>query len=549
MRRECARSRGRIALAWLLVIIPAFANAATALQTSIEPSSIEVGETATLQIEMPGGDLKPVSYPSVPGLKIENAGVQRTFRFENGRSWSGSVLLFSVTALRKGRFHIPPFVFRRGDDTLKSASVELNVTDGPEGSSPAGPHDIRSSVECSTTSLYVGQPMVLRYYVQVSGTNVRVHQFHEPPATKGFVVKMIDDPVHNAPPSQVGGYEKAHVVSLALIPTIPGTYRVGGGSAIITVVVPNRRRGDDFFPNFPGFNFPVFEETQTRELPFEQKTITVRPLPGGAPEGFKGDVGSFVMKASFDEGGIEVFGEKKVTVTVEGSGNLVAMSQPVPAPEVPGVKVIAEEGTSELTIEGDSIKGARQFVFTLIPEKPGKVETAFQFVAFNPQKGLYETIRTQMISFAAKGGKRRERESFDEEPSSSSEFNPLYILLIAVLLAGAVAFVVIWERRRLAIVTGSAQDNKPEEGPTQDDPDYLNEVRRCAAKNDAEGFLRYAERAIDRALRSNSAITDENRREIARLREELYGYKFGRVRISKEDIKRIEDAILRLARR
>lgn len=338
-------------------------------------------------------------------------------------------------------------------------------------------------------------------------------------------------------------------MSLALIPTLEGAHRVGGGSAIITVVVPRKHRRDDFFPDFPGFNFPVFDETQTRELPFEQKTITVRPLPGAAPEGFKGDVGSFVMKASFNEGGIEVFGEKKVTVTVEGSGNLVAMSKPVPAPELPGVKVIAEEGRSELAIEGDSVKGSRQFVFTLIPEKPGKVETAFQLVVFNPQKGQYETIRTPMISFAAKGGKRRDREAFDEEPAASSDFNPIYILLIAALLAGAAAFVVIWERRRLAVVTGAAPDEQGENGPKQDDRDYLNEVRRCAARNDTEGFLRYTERALDRVLRSSSGITDDDRKEIARLREEVYGYKFGRLRISKEDMKRLEDAISRLARR
>lgn len=83
---------------------------------------------------------------------------------------------------------------------MKSAAVALTVTDTPEVSPSAGPRDIRSSVECSSTSLYVGQPVVLRYYVHVSGTNVRVHQFHEPPAAKGFVIKMIDDPVHNAPP-------------------------------------------------------------------------------------------------------------------------------------------------------------------------------------------------------------------------------------------------------------------------------------------------------------------------------------------------------------
>jgi len=72
-----------------------FAAAAPALpaqlETVLEEPAIEVGDSTTLRVKISGDpeDVKPVKYPSVPGLRIEYSGMQQSYQYINGKSWSG----------------------------------------------------------------------------------------------------------------------------------------------------------------------------------------------------------------------------------------------------------------------------------------------------------------------------------------------------------------------------------------------------------------------------------------------------------------------------
>lgn len=551
MKRGSLRNTGRLLVCAALALSLAPALGAGQLETEIDEAVIEVGESTSLKVKMSGdpGDVKPLKYPSVPGLRIEYSGMERSYEYINGRSWSGVKLIFTVTALRKGGYRIPSFVFRRGGQQMASREVALTVTGagaGGGGEEGAAAGDIKSSVELSSGTAYVGQPIIMRYYLLSSGLRATVHRFNEHPETRGFAIKMMEDPAHGRGSGRAGAYEKAHIVTFALIPAGAGAYRVGGGTATVSVEAPVRRRGDDFF----GFNFPGMARPQ--ELPFDTKPVAIMALPAqGKPEKFQGDIGSFTMKAEYGTDQVKVYEEKKITVTVEGNGNLITMTKPYMEREVPGLKVISEEGESSLTLENGRLKGSRKFVFTLVPEKAGEINAGrIMFSFFNPDSGRYETAETKEISFAATGDGGRAGARFDnEEGGKQLDLNPLYFVLIVLAVAGTAVFVVLWERRRYSLVAAAGGRDR-EEGPEKaavDETDYSAEAKGAAARGDSEGFLKAAEKALEQARgKFGGSVPEHAEKDMARIREEIYGYKFGRGSVAAEDMKRIIEDIEKL---
>ncbi len=160
------RKTGRFFARAILGLLLAAPLRAAVLETRLDEGAIEIGESTTLRVKLPGdtSDVRPVKFPSAPGLRIEYTGMQRSFQYINGKSFSGVELIFSVTGLKRGTYRIPPFSFRRGNEILRSGEVSLAVTAGSGGETGAA-MDIKTSVELSANTAYVGQPVVMRYYL------------------------------------------------------------------------------------------------------------------------------------------------------------------------------------------------------------------------------------------------------------------------------------------------------------------------------------------------------------------------------------------------
>jgi hypothetical protein len=520
---------------------------AALLDTEIDDTMIEVGESTMIRVRLPGdpSDVKPLKYPSVPGLKIEYSGMQRSLQIINGKSWSGAELLFTVTALKQGKYRIPGFVFSRGKDMFQSRGITLSASAGRPGSRSAV-MDIKPLVTLSAARSYVGQPVVMRYYILTSGINATLRGFEHIPDTKGFVIKKIDESDNDEPHMGELEYEKNHITSFALIPTEPGIHRVGGGKAVFSVDARIRRsREEDFFQ----FNFPAFSQTKT--IDFETRPINTLPLPRqGMPDNFRGDIGLFTIKADYTDEMINVYGEKKVTVTVEGKGNLITMTRPALENMVDGLKVISEDGESSIKIAGSEITGSRKFLYTLIPEKSGTYECGnFKLSVFNPARGSYETLSTKNISFIAKGDAKKTGPGFDTEPEKKLDFNPLYFLFIVLALGGIIGFVIFWERKRYKIATGdggSVVEEQIKQGGAEM-RDFQSDLARCVERGDGEYFLKTADKTLDLLLRGfEGAVPGEVEVAVNKIKGEIYRYKFGGGKIEHQDLKRIYEEITAL---
>ncbi len=535
------KNPGRLLLALTLLLTATWAGAATELQTSLQKNTIAVGESTVLQVKLPGdaSSAKPVEYPSVPGIEISYSGMQRSFEYINGKTWSGVTLNFTVTAMRKGNFAIPPFRFKDGDTVFQSRRVNLLVTGG--GAAPdetAAPGRIRSLVDISKNRAYAGEPVIMRYFILAAGTGVQLDGFEKPPETKGFIIKEINEKIGSEVVTRDGvDYVKSHIITFFLVPAAPGNYRVGGGTAVVSTE--ERRGGSPFGP------FSMFPFKTQRRLYFDEEPITVSPLPDdGRPENYRGDIGRYSIKADFSGDPVDVYGEKRIEVTVTGTGNILTLSPPVSGREPSNMKILSEDGEADFSLENDRLSGTKKFVFTAVPEEAGTCDLgSFTLAFFNPESGKYETVETEPVRFQARGDADKNRMEFDSDEKNRVDFNVFYIAGVLALLAGSIILVIIWERRRISIVagedeTGGEVETDEKERIDEELPLLMENLRKPVNSGD---FINTANRVL--ALLEKRASDRENAGEILgsieRIREENYRYKFGGRQITGPEMEQV----------
>lgn len=470
----------------MLLLAASSAPGLTAV-ADIEPARAPVGEAATLSIRIDGtGAPEPVSVPEVEGLSIAYNGTRRSFQSINGRSRSETALSFSVVPHRSGSFTIPPITLRRGEETIRSNPVTfLAYAGGARTMRGAGP--VGGLVRVSKGSVVAGEPILLRFYLVHPGIDLaRSPVFDKMPAMKGFLLKQVDEALPEESVRAAGGdYVRSHVATFAAVPLEGGRFAVGGGTMSVTVAEAD-----------PGSFFP-FAVPTTRRVDFDTVTVTVNPLPvAGKPAGFRGDVGTFSIRAEFPGGAAETFRERRLTIRIAGRGNLISLARPEFV-KVDGLSIIGSDGPVRISTLNGSIEGEREFIYTVIPERPGRFVLPGPGLSYyNPASGRYETARTPDIVFeAAPGVKEGKGERFDDaEQRTRLEFDPLAALGIILLAAVGIAAAVWWRRRESVVAEKESQlsDERVAPAPVRV-KDRRADLANAARRRDGDLFLKTAE--------------------------------------------------------
>jgi hypothetical protein len=535
MEKGYLRNPGKMipaALALALLLLPAEVRALET-ETTITPQRVGVGESATLRIKVSGGgEVEPVKVPRVDGLEIEFSGTQRSFEYINGKSFSGTVLNFSVVPLKSGSFTVPAFEMRLGGRPLRSKPVQLIAV----RTAVSGMHSSaqpRAILTVSKKRVYAGEPVIIRYFLLHGGLDMSERPALEKlPDTRGFVQKQLDESIADSVVQNgTGDYVSTHIATFAVIPAEKGVFTIGSASFIV------RAATQEGFFSFPrNFRAVCGEET-----------IEVLPLPEGKPRGFSGDVGKFTVTAAYDGGQVNVFEEKRISVKVRGTGNFISLSRPVLVAG-PGMKVISEEGKSAFRPGSDTLEGEREFIFTVIPEKGGEIVVPGpRLVFFNPLSGGYQTAAAGEVRFEAKGGvPAKEGIGFDEEPKKPGNAN---IFIIIAAIAGIIVIimlVVLWERRRYRMVTGSSGEKTAAGEPSMPETgQYESELHAALRRGDGAAFLKAAEKLIN-VLESDAGLAEDAR--VQSVKSAVYGFRYAGGAITAEEMNGLSRELLKLNR-
>ena len=508
MGRNILKNTGRIII--ILFFIFSYSGLyAAEIVTELTPSRIAVGESASLRIRITGksSDVKPVKFPAINGLQITFAGSSRSFQFVNGKTWSGTVLSFSIYGEEKGEYKIPPFILETDGEKISSREVALSVS----GSSSVrgGEAILRGDVVLSDDTVYSGEPFIMHYIIYDNGSgSPEIEGFSEQPHVKGFVMKPL-----SGTPEEAG---KTYAGSFCLVPVDKGIHEIGGGSVVVSVDVTE------------GF----FSMSGRKKIVFPYKKINVIPIPSeGKPDHFTGDVGEFKIDAQIPPEKFKAFDEIKIPVKVSGRGNLLTLSKPQIENEE-GIKIVIEEKEQSLSLDQSRLAGEQSFLLTVIPQKEGSVNPGRIFIEyFNPYKKAYEKAESQPLSFEIEKGIVQDEKGevrFSSDGASGVSFNYLIAGLIIPGLAIVVIALVVWERKKLKIIQSELKPSDPQESvnPAENKKESVLKIIQVSLKNnDRELFMLNADRGINQI--DQAKLPENERIKYNNFKEKIYNSRYG----------------------
>jgi hypothetical protein len=131
--------------------------------------------------------------------------------------------------------------------------------------------------------------------------------------------------------------------------------------------------------------------------------IKVKALPGGAPQTFRGAVGSFKFNVDVDRTELKANEAINLKVDISGTGNLPLTE--APEIEFPSdFEVYDPEVNDRINVSENGVSGRRRFQYLIIPRYPGEYTIdKISFTHFNPGTDKYETQTAGPFKFAISG--------------------------------------------------------------------------------------------------------------------------------------------------
>jgi hypothetical protein len=140
--------------------------------------------------------------------------------------------------------------------------------------------------------------------------------------------------------------------------------------------------------------------TQGAILETQPISLTVKPLPDGAPEGFQGAVGDYTIAAEVDTANTMVGENITHRVTITGAGNLDTLPDPI-WPEVAGWRAFDTQSTTTTEFVDGRQAGTRVYERVLVPTQAGDLALpVVEFVYFDPASETYQVVQTDPLQVA-----------------------------------------------------------------------------------------------------------------------------------------------------
>jgi tetratricopeptide (TPR) repeat protein len=382
------------ALILLLAFPPATLHQGVHISSTLSPSSVMVGETATLAVTVQTGGQQPDSWqlPRLPvGVSIVGSSDQTQMQFSlpGGRSYSVT-RSYVLVATRPGRYDLGDVVVGVASHQYRAGGLTLTVTSAPTASggasepSTAAPQGVTFRARMTPDTVYVGQQATLEAEARFSG-DVRMRlewaPQYVPPNPPGFWIQDLADGTFVRTRVDANrGVSELHQYQRAYFPLAPGRYHLP--PALLDY---NLRSG-------------LFGQSVPQELATDSIALIVRPLPQrGRPPFFDGSVGQYKVAASLQPDHLPTGETAVLRVTVSGTGNIKALGAPR-LPDIAGVQIFPPTEDAEVTDTAGMVAGHKTFTWPIVPDKPGAVAVGpVQFAYFDPDTRRYEVVYSDTL--------------------------------------------------------------------------------------------------------------------------------------------------------
>jgi len=421
-------------LGWVLVL--AFSAGAVAqgltVQASVDRNRVAVGETLSLTVSVSAEGLSSAAKPELPdpdGFQVtgRSSSSSTSISITNGRMTTTTTIsyVYSLRARWEGSFTIGPARVEYDGKIHQSGKVRVEVGKAsrrpqtrrsPAPGTSTGARDLRTIEENlfiqarpNKQEPYVGEQVDVAYTLYTRYDIQNASYGHVPTYT-GFWTETLHDAKRlDYRAENVDGrtFRATTLKRVALFPTSAGDQVLEQLEVVCDIPRPRQRRGLFDFDSF--FSDPFRSQKVT--VRSGALALKVRALPGGAPRGFSGAVGRYLVKMEASPPTLVQGDPVTLRVVVSGTGCLNAVPEPI-RPEAPGIRYYDPKASIERIDSGGKVGGRKTFEYVLIPEEAGIPEIPpFRLVFFDPDRERYYTAASRPIPLSVSPAQQVSRAS------------------------------------------------------------------------------------------------------------------------------------------
>ncbi len=408
------------AAAALLWAGPAAAYLTVTAET--DRTSVEINENLYLTVTV-AGDSASVPEPKLPNMQnfnVYSSGRSQSISIINGKITTSVSFTYILTPRFLGAQTIPSITVSNGKEKAAAPEIRITVSKAAQGAAQQAKPARRAAggaraakgdqlflkAETDRKAAYVGEQInfSIRFYTAVPLSS---NPQYIPPSFKNLIAEDLP-PVRNGETTINGVRYSYSEIKTALFALTPGPAQIKPASVIAQVSVDDQL--DPFDPNFFQKMMAMSgAQGQSRQLSTDQLDIEIKPLPGGAPASFAGAVGSYTVSAASDRSDAKAGEAVNFSVTVNGSGNLKAVTAPK-LPDLADFKVFDTMSSLDVRKDNDVISGRKTFTYILVPRSEGrKTIPPVKFSFFDPKTGGYRELQTEPVTMNVEKGQQEGR--------------------------------------------------------------------------------------------------------------------------------------------
>ena len=545
MRLQSRRLPSAIAALSMYVFSAGLAGAAApSVDAAVEPSQIEMGESARLTIQTSGSGTLSIPLPVVAGLEFRVVGQSRQIQIINGTTFESTSTIVRVTPETPGVFTIPgltpkspPLVLRvdpskgTGSSSANpSASAGLTSLPGQTSANgirltPDGSAFVR--LDIPKQEIYVGESVPVE--IEVGMRDGFVASINGLPKLNSgdFTLNNLSHQPQRVP-KMIDGKAFTVLTWRSLLAAVkPGTYSLTFETPLTVRIRTRPQResmlddllGDPFLQNVFGTTVPKDINVTSPETSFR-----VLPLPAeGKPPGFDGAVGSFKISTDISSATNTAGDPLTLRMRVNGSGSFDRVeSRMLGADSV--WKTYQPKATFS-TADPVGYKGEKIFEQPLIAAQPGKhTVPALSFSFFDPAARRYETVHSSPLSVVVSPA-AADRTASEPTPLANAGLRPdhtvtdaravslvpLYFQprFLAIPSALAILFGGAWLALRRRERNAADLQRQRQRERSQRIHTLLEQMKAAAACGDPAMFFNSARSALQEALSARWQVAAE----------------------------------------
>lgn len=375
----------------VLLIFPALGHCFSAT-AQVDQTRISSGDTLAFQVVVEGGkaevDLSPLS-----DFSVLSSGTRTSRSYINGQQSHQVIYTYVLLPEKTGVLTIPPLTVTRDGEMVTTREIQILVS--REKVSEQDQQALFAKAAVSSPDIVMGQQAVYTLRLFAAG-NFSGASF-TPPEFKGLTTRELTQ--WRKYTRNING--RAFVVNeikFLIQGEAPGDVTIS--PAVFMVRKPVKGGRDPFgFDSF--FDDSMFRAGRTKPVRVRSNPVTlkVNPLPpytGAVP--FSGLVGRFSISTALDKTRVKVGESVTLTVSIQGTGNIMDAGVPPLALDNDQFKVYQDSPVEEIRAGEAGFEGKKVFKQALVPNVPGNVTIPpITLSFFHTGEKTYQTVSTEPI--------------------------------------------------------------------------------------------------------------------------------------------------------